>query len=59
MEFGDINMATIVNSYEERGDDSDSDFEHDNKSYETSDDSTVAGDGDLSDEHDQVEEDQR
>ena len=32
VEFGDINMETTVNDYKERGDDSDSDFEHDDKS---------------------------
>ena len=62
VEFADINMKITINNYEERGDesdsDSDSDSEYDDKSYETSDDSTVAGDGDLSDELDQVEKDQ-
>ena len=49
VEFVNINMKTTVNDYKERGNESDSDFEYDDKSYETSDDSTVAGDGDLSD----------
>ena len=34
-------MKTTVNDYEGRGDDSDSNFEDDDKSYEASDDSTV------------------
>ena len=58
VEFADINMEATVNDYEERGDESDSDFVYDNKSYETSDDSTVAGDGDLSNEPNQVERNQ-
>ena len=47
VEFADINMETTVNDYEERGDDSDSYFKDDDKSYKTSDDSTIAGDGNL------------
>ena len=58
VESANINMETTVNDYEERGDESNSDFEYEDKSYETSDDSTVAGDGDLSNEPDQVGEDQ-
>ena len=59
IEFADINLKTTVNNYKERGYDSDSDFEDDDKSYETSDDSTVNGDTDLGDEPDQLEEDQQ
>ena len=33
IEFAKINMKTIVNDYEGRGNDSDSDFEDDDKSY--------------------------
>ena len=36
IEFADINLKTTVNDYEDRGYDSDSDFEDDDKSYETS-----------------------
>ena len=59
MEFVDINMETTVNDYKERGDDSNSDFEDDDKSYKKSDDSTIAGDGNLSKGPDQLEEDQQ
>ena len=52
VEFVNINIETNANDYEERGDDSDSDFEDIDKSYETSDDSTIAGDGDSSDRPD-------
>ena len=41
VEFAGINMETTVNDYKERGNDSDSDFEDDDKSYETSEDSTI------------------
>ena len=60
IQFADINQKTTVNDYHERGDDSESDFEDDDKSYETSDDSTVDGDNNLDDEPEveQVEEDQ-
>ena len=59
IEFADINLKTTVNEYEARGYDSDSDFEDDNKSYETSDDFTVKGDNNLADGPDQIEEDQQ
>ena len=59
IEFADINLKTTVNDYQERGYDSDSDFEDDDKSYETSDDSTVDDDNDLGNEPDQLEEDQQ
>ena len=36
IEFADINLKTTVNDYKDRGYDSDSDFEDDDKSYETS-----------------------
>ena len=58
IEFANINLKTTVNEYKASGYDSDSDFEDDDKSYETSDDSTVNGDTDLGDEPDQLEEDQ-
>ena len=51
--------TTTVNDYKARGDDSESDFEDDGKSYETGDDSTVKGDNDLVDGPDQLEEDQQ
>ena len=50
VEFADINMKTTVKDYKERDNEYDSDFEYDDKSYETSNDSTVAGDGYLSDD---------
>ena len=59
IEFSDINMKTTVNDYEDLGNDSDSDSEDDDKSYETSNDSTLQGNGDLSDGSDQMEEDQQ
>ena len=58
VEFADINLETTINEYKERGDDSESDFEYDDKSNETSDDSTIAGDGNLSEGPDHLEEDQ-
>ena len=51
-------MKTIVNDYKERGNDSNSDFEDDDKLYETSDNSIVDGDNDLTNEPDQPKEDQ-
>ena len=57
IKFCNINMKTTVNDYEESDNDSDSDFEDDDKSYETSYDSTVGSDNDLSDGPDQMEED--
>ena len=59
MEFANIDMKTTVNGYEEHGNDSDSDFEDDDKLYETSDDSTIDSDGALSDKPNQLEEDQQ
>ena len=59
VEFANINMETTTNDYEERGDNSNSDSEDGNKSYETSDGSTIAGDDDLSDGLDQLDEDQQ
>ena len=53
LEFSDINLKTTVEAYQERGEDSDDDFEYDDKSYETSDDSTVRGDNSLGDEYDE------
>ena len=60
IQFSNINLMTTVNDYQERGYDSDSDFEDDDKSYETSNDSTINGDNDLDNEPepDQLEEDQ-
>ena len=54
-----IDIRATINDYEERGNDSDSNFEYDDKLYETSDDSTVDGDKDLSGGPDQLEEDQQ
>ena len=59
VEFTDTNLETTVNEYEERGNNSESDFEYDVKSYETSDDSTIAGDSNLSKGPDHLEEDQQ
>ena len=56
IEFADINLKTTVNDYKERGYDSDSEYEDDNKSYETSDDPTVNVDNNLGDGSDQMEE---
>ena len=47
IKFANINMKSTVNDYKDRGDDSDSGFEDDDKSYETSDDSTVDGNNDT------------
>ena len=58
IEFADINLKTTVDNYQERGYESDSDFEDDDKLYKTNDDSTVNGDNDLDDDSDQQEEDQ-
>ena len=55
-EFGNIDEHTTVNDYE---DDDDSEFVEDDKSYETSDDSTIDGDHDVDDEQVQQEEDQQ
>ena len=43
IEYADISLKTTLEDYQERGDDSDDDFEYNDKSYETSDDSTVLG----------------
>ena len=59
MEFSNINRNTTLDDYEGRGNDSDSDFENDNKSYETSDDPTLDKDYELDDDTDQQEEDQQ
>ena len=59
IEFADINLKTTAIDYEERGYDSDSDFEDDDKLYKTSDDSTVNDDNDLGNEPEQLEEDQQ
>ena len=59
LEFTDINNNTTVNDYEEHGSDSDSDFEDDDKSYETSDDLTLDGDHELTDDPNQQKEDQQ
>ena len=48
IEFADINLKTTLNDYEEFDENSQSDFEDDDKSYETSDDSTMKGDNDMS-----------
>ena len=59
IEFADINLTTTVNDYKERDDESESDFEDDDKSCGTSDDSTVKGDNNMSIGTDQMEEDQQ
>ena len=56
VEFTDINCNTTLDDYEIRGDDSDSDFEDDDRSYETSDDSTLDDDHELDDEYNHQEE---
>ena len=48
IECSDINLKTTLNDYEEFDENSQSDFEDDDKSYETSDDSTMKGDNDMS-----------
>ena len=59
VEFDNINMETTVNDYKERDDDSDSAFEDDDKSYKTSENSTIAGDKNLAEGPNQLEEDQQ
>ena len=59
IELADINLKTTVNEYEECDDNSQSDFEDDDKSYETSNDSTLKGDNDMSMGTDHLEEDQQ
>ena len=59
IEFGDINKHTTVNDYEELGGDSNSDFEDEDKSYETSDDSTIDGNNNLPDDPIQPDKDQQ
>ena len=58
VEFTNIDSNTTLDDYEARGNDSDSDFEEDNKSYETSNDSTLDEDYELNNDPDQQEEDQ-
>ena len=53
VEFTNIDSNTTLDDYEARGDDSGSDFEDDDKSYETSDDSTLDEDHELDDDLDQ------
>ena len=55
VEFSNIDKSTTLDDYEARGNDSDSDFEDDNKSYEISDDSTLDKDHELDDDSDQQE----
>ena len=50
IEFSNINKNTTANDYKERGNDSDSNFKDDDKSYETSDDSTIDGNNNLPDD---------
>ena len=59
VEFTNININTTLNECEERGSDSDSDFEDGDKSHETSDDSTLNEDHDLTNDPGQQEEDQQ
>ena len=59
IKYGDINKNTIANDYKEGGSDYNSDFEDDDKSYKTSDDSTIDGNNHMSDNHDQSDEDQQ
>ena len=56
-EFTNIDGHTTVSTYDEDGDDSE--FDEDDKSYETSDDSTIDGVHDMDDEQIQQEEDQQ
>ena len=56
VEFTNIDSHTTLDDYEARGSDSDSDFEDDDKSYETSDDSTLDEDHELDIDPDQQEE---
>ena len=58
IKFTNINTRIIMNDYKECGNAIDADFENDDKSYKTRDDSAVDGDNDLPDEPDQLEEDQ-
>ena len=56
-EYSDIDGHTTVSNYNEDGDDSK--FDEDDKSYETSDDSTMDGDHDMDNEQVQQKEDQQ
>ena len=51
IEYADINVKTTLDDYQGSYD-SDSEFKYDDKSYETSDNSTVKGDNDLDDDYD-------
>ena len=51
IEYADINLKTTIDDYQ-GGYDSDSDFEYNDKSDETSDNSTMKGDNDLDDNYD-------
>ena len=59
LKFIDINKNKTVNDYEEHGSDSDSDFEDDDKLYETNDNLTLDGDHKISDDSNEQEEDQQ
>ena len=59
MKLTNIDSNTTLNYYEARGNNSDSDFEDYDKSYETSDDSTLEEDHKLDNDPDQQEEDQQ
>ena len=52
-EFSNMNSHTTVDNYDEDGDDSI--FDNDDKSYETSDDSTIDGGGDHNIDEEQVQ----
>lgn len=53
VEFTNIDSNTTLDDYEALGNDADSDFEDDDKSYETSDDSTLDKDHELDNDLDQ------
>lgn len=52
-EFSNMNSHTTIDNYDEDGDDSI--FDNDDKSYETSDDSTIDGGGDHNIDEEQVQ----
>ena len=59
VEFTNIGIDTTLNDYEDRGSDSESDFEDDDQSYETSDNSILDEDHELGNDPDQQEIDQQ
>ena len=59
IEFSSINKNTTVNDYKKHDSDSDSDFKDNDKSYETSDDSTLDSDQKIPDDPNQPDKDQQ